>query len=81
MPDQLFQTIKSVAERYHLEDLTSFVSGGASDASFSSYMGIPTVCGMGINGQLQHTTREEAKIASLKTRSILLGKTMEELNL
>jgi len=35
---------------------------------------------MGITGQLQHTTREEADIPSIKKRSILLGKTMEELN-
>jgi len=76
----LFRTIQSVSERLGLEELESFVSGGASDACFSSDMGIPTVCGMGITGQLQHTTREEADIPSIKKRSILLGKTMEELN-
>lgn len=77
---ELFRIIQTVAKRLQLEELESFVSGGASDACFSSAMGIPTVCGMGIIGQFQHTTSEEADISSIKTRSILLGKTIEEIN-
>lgn len=76
----LFQVIRKVSQQNGLEELENYVSGGASDACFSAAMGIPTVCGMGIAGSSQHTPREEAYIASLKQRSILLGKTMAELN-
>lgn len=76
----LFRVIREVAEQNGLEELESYISGGASDACFPATMGIPTVCGMGIAGLSQHTPREEADIASLKQRSMLLGKTMEKLN-
>ena len=76
----LFRLLQQIAQEYGLEDLSSYVSGGASDASFSSAMGIPTVCGMGIVGSSQHTPREEADISSIKQRSILLGTTRFALN-
>ena len=73
---KLFERVKSVSEKLGYEKFTSFVSGGASDAAFSSAMGIPTLCGMGITGESQHTVNEKANLDSLKKRSHILADTV-----
>ncbi len=73
---KLFKRVKSISEKLGYEKFTSIVPGGASDAAYSSLLGIPTLCGMGMTGKSQHTLNETADKLSLKERSHILADTV-----
>ncbi len=75
----LFALAASVARELGLGTLRPAFLGGGSDAAFTARMGIPTLCSMGVEGKYEHTCREEARIASLGERAILLTETIERL--
>ena len=77
---KLFERVRGISKKLKYEDFTPFVSGGASDAAFSSEMGIPTLCGTGIVGKNQHTKEEMADLSSLKQRSHLIAETVLNLS-
>ena len=45
--------------------------GGLSDSGLTVAVGIPTVCGMGVKGEGNHTPNERAEVASLYSRCVL----------
>jgi glutamate carboxypeptidase len=49
------------------------LTGGASDASFTSELGIPTLDGLGPNGGLDHSPNEYILKSSIAPRSALLA--------
>lgn len=48
-------------------------SGGGSDGNFTGAMGVPTLDGLGVEGDLFHTLREHIDIASLATRGRIMA--------
>lgn len=76
---ELFGVIKDVASSLNLE-LTETATGGGSDASFTSALGIPTIDGMGPVGGNPHSSDEYLEMDTLVERSRLLAKTIEKLS-
>lgn len=49
------------------------------DASYSTMVGVPALCGMGVQGKYQHTNKEYGHLESLFERTKLLASTILEL--
>lgn len=75
---ELLDTIKSVGEEIGLS-ITDISTGGGSDASFTSAMGIATVDGLGPKGGNQHNEGEYLEIDTLVERAELLAAVIERL--
>ena len=70
----LFEKLLSVCHTYKLGSLTPKETGGGSDSSYTQAAGIPSICGMGASGALQHTTKEFLNVDSIPLRAkILVG--------
>ncbi|ARK29259.1 M20 family metallopeptidase [Halalkalibacter krulwichiae] len=78
--ESLFHIIKEVGAELGIE-IKDTKTGGGSDASFTSAMGIPTVDGLGPIGGNAHSDREYLEISSLTERTLLLAKVIERLAL
>lgn len=46
--------------------------GGGSDATYTTKVGVPTVCAVGVKGGLNHTVDEFADVESLFMRAKLM---------
>ena len=44
-------------------------SAGCSDSAYTTAMGIPTLCAVGVLGEGQHSPEEHASLASLLTQA------------
>lgn len=75
----LLERINEMAAELGLKPLAPFISGGGSDAAYTTRMGIPTVCSLGPTGDEVHTRKEYANLASLPERSKLIAKVICEL--
>ncbi|MEB5480659.1 M20 family metallopeptidase [Shouchella clausii] len=75
----LFNLIQKEAQALDLT-LTETATGGGSDASFTSALGIPTIDGMGPVGGNPHSEEEYVEIDSLQERSLLLERTLVRLS-
>lgn len=74
---ELFERIKEVSNKYQLEKIEKYyTSGGGSDAAYSTFVGVPTVCGIGTTGDFCHTVDEYAEIDSLEKRAKLITQTI-----
>jgi glutamate carboxypeptidase len=74
----LLSVIEAVGEQIGVE-VKDTATGGGSDASFTSAMGIATIDGMGPVGGDAHSENEYLEIPSLIKRTELLAATIEEL--
>ncbi len=74
--EELVEAIQSIGERYGIQVTWSF-SGGGSDASFASALGIPTLCGLGPVGGNYHTRREYLHTVDLQQRMCVFRDTVE----
>ncbi len=74
----LFRRIKRIGESSGIEIIAG-KSGGGSDASFASNIGVPTVDGLGPAGNGIHSKNEHLYISSLIERTALLTKLFLEL--
>ncbi|WP_227934868.1 M20 family metallopeptidase [Alkalihalobacillus deserti] len=77
--EALFNIVKNVGADLGIE-IKDTKTGGGSDASFTSAMGIPTIDGLGPIGGNAHSDKEYLEISSLKERTLLLAKVIERLN-
>ena len=75
---ELLSTIQAVGEDIGLA-ITDISTGGGSDASFTSAMGIATVDGMGPKGGKQHNEGEYLEVDTLVERAELLAAVIERL--
>ncbi|MDQ0206821.1 M20 family metallopeptidase [Alkalicoccobacillus murimartini] len=75
---ELLETIKGVGKEIGLS-ITDISTGGGSDASFTSAMGIATVDGLGPKGGNQHNEDEYLEIDTLVERAELLGAVIKRL--
>ncbi|MFQ5722757.1 MAG: M20 family metallopeptidase, partial [Candidatus Aminicenantales bacterium] len=75
---QLFNQIKNIASSLNIS-LEAGKSGGGSDASFASNLGIPTVDGLGPEGEEIHADNENLLLPSLLQRTALLTELLQRL--
>lgn len=69
----LLQSLLDVCHKYGLGTLTPVESGGGSDSCYTQAAGIPSICGMGASGGLQHTPNEFLNITSIPLRAKILA--------
>ncbi len=71
--EQLFRFVQATARENNLGHLKARKVGGASDSAYAVSSGIPTVCGMGVKGERNHSKEEYAIVESLYERAKLLA--------
>lgn len=67
----LFGHLKKTAADCGFGEIGCFRVGGLSDSGITVACGVPTVCGMGVRGEGNHTPGEYAEVESLYQRCIL----------
>jgi glutamate carboxypeptidase len=72
-----FAQCKAIGERYGLT-VREDGSGGGSDGNFTAHMGIPTLDGLGPQGDGLHALHEHVVLASLPRRATLLAAMLKE---
>jgi glutamate carboxypeptidase len=75
----LYQKAKSLAASLGI-DLGEGETGGGSDGSFTAALGIPTLDGLGVDGDGAHALHEHIQIADIPRRAALLGLLAQELS-
>lgn len=76
---QLLEKIQEVSEEMGLT-IKDVATGGNSDASFTSNVGVPTIDGLGPVGGNAHSNDEYLEISSLVERSLLIAKIIKKLS-
>jgi glutamate carboxypeptidase len=73
--ERMVQTFRRAADIAHIIGLTLTEggSGGASDGNFSAALGVPTLDGLGPQGDGAHAVHEHVVISSLPERAALLA--------
>jgi glutamate carboxypeptidase len=74
----VYEKARAVARELGLE-LDEVATGGASEASFAAALGIPTLDGLGADGDGAHAEHEHALIPSLPERAALVAGLIEKL--
>ena len=69
---KLFDVYKSVYEENGFGNPEPIMVGGGSDATYTTKVGVPTVCAMGVKGGRNHTVEEFADVESLFMRAKLI---------
>lgn len=77
--EKLLEIIRNVGKRHGIK-VTDTHTGGGSDASFPSYLGVATIDGMGPIGDKMHNEGENILIESIPKRTLLLAETIRELS-
>lgn len=69
----LLDKLLQVCHRYDLGTLTPLEGGGGSDSCYTQAAGVPSICGMGASGGLQHTPKEFLNKDSVPLRAKILA--------
>ena len=75
-PDEGTLRLVEMAERFAKDVGSDFYhesSGGGSDGNFTGALGVPTLDGLGVEGDLMHTLQEHIDIGSLATRGKIMA--------
>lgn len=75
----LFEKAQAAAKAHGFPKMKAIAVGGASDSTFLTMCGVPTLCALGVKGQFNHTVREWAEKDSLFERCKLLMTLLTEL--
>jgi glutamate carboxypeptidase len=75
----LFAHARAVAQGFGLELADAPMTGGGSDGNFTAALGIPTLDGLGIDGDGAHTEWEHGLISSIEPRVRLMRGLLETL--
>lgn len=75
----LMSLASSVAERLGLPPLDGVAVGGASDGNFTAGIGVPTLDGLGADGDGAHAEGEYALVAAMPDRAALVAGLVAEL--
>ncbi len=70
---ELLEKLLRVCHNYNLGTLTPMETGGGSDSCYTQAAGVPSICGMGASGGLQHTPKEFVNKASIPLRAKILA--------
>lgn len=76
---ELFATAQEIAARIGFDLQDCPMTGGGSDGNFTAALGIPTLDGLGIDGEGAHTLSEYALISSIAPRRALIKGLLETL--
>jgi glutamate carboxypeptidase len=76
----LFEQARAVAQELGQELAEVPMTGGGSDGNFTAALGIPTLDGLGIDGDGAHTLQEYALISSIEPRRKLMARLLETLD-
>lgn len=77
--EKLLKHAQSLAREIGFDLADSAMTGGGSDGNFTAFMGVPTLDGLGIDGDGAHTTWEHGLISSIAPRLKLMQRLMETL--
>ena len=69
----LFDKLLETCHKYELGTLTPMEAGGGSDSCYTQMAGVPSICGLGASGGLQHTPKEFLNPASIPLRAKILA--------
>ncbi len=69
---ELFELVKKVYEAEGFGSPKAITVGGGSDSAYTTMVGVPTVCAMGVKGGRNHTVDEFADVESLFMRAKLM---------
>lgn len=73
----LFETARGIAAGIGFELKDCPMTGGGSDGNFTAALGVPTLDGLGIDGDGAHTLNEHALISSIAPRRALIKGLLE----
>lgn len=76
---KLFEHAKELAAEIGFELVSSPRAGGGSDGNFTAAIGVPTLDGLGIDGDGAHTLQEYGLISSIAPRQTLMRRLLETL--
>ena len=77
--DVLFRHAQGVARGIGFDLQHTEMTGGGSDGNFTAALGVPTLDGLGIDGDGAHTEWEHALISSVEPRTLLMRGLLETL--
>jgi glutamate carboxypeptidase len=77
--DVLFRHAQAVAREIGFELADTEMTGGGSDGNFTAALGVPTLDGLGIDGDGAHTEWEHGLISSIEPRTLLMQGLLETL--
>jgi glutamate carboxypeptidase len=75
----LFRHAKAVAKGIGFDLQHTEMTGGGSDGNFTAALGVPTLDGLGIDGDGAHTEWEHGLISSIEPRTLLMRGLLETL--
>jgi glutamate carboxypeptidase len=75
----LYEQARAVAAKVGFDLQDCPMTGGGSDGNFTAALGIPTLDGLGIDGDGAHTLQEYALISSIAPRRALIKGLLETL--
>jgi glutamate carboxypeptidase len=78
--DALFRHAQGLARDIGFELAETTMTGGASDGNFTAALGVPTLDGLGIDGDGAHTEWEHGLISSITPRTLLMRRLLETLH-
>src|SRR5947209_2247089 len=77
--DVLFRHAQAVAKGIGFDLQHTEMTGGGSDGNFTAAIGVPTLDGLGIDGDGAHTEWEHGLVSSIEPRTLLMGGLLETL--
>jgi glutamate carboxypeptidase len=77
--DVLFRHAQAVARDIGFDLQHTEMTGGGSDGNFTAALGVPTLDGLGIDGDGAHTEWEHGLISSIEPRTLLMRGLLETL--
>ena len=77
--DVLFRHAQAVARGVGFDLQHTEMTGGGSDGNFTAALGVPTLDGLGIDGDGAHTEWEHGLISSIEPRTLLMRGLLETL--
>jgi len=78
--DVLFRHARAVAKNVGFDLQDTEMTGGGSDGNFTAALGVPTLDGLGIDGDGAHTEWEHGLISSIEPRTRLMRRLLETLH-
>ncbi len=77
--DALFRHAQGLARDLGFSLEHTSMTGGGSDGNFTAALGVPTLDGLGIDGDGAHTEWEHALVSSIEPRTLLMRRLLETL--
>src|SRR3954462_743314 len=77
--DVLFRHAQAVAKGIGFDLQHTEMTGGGSDGNFTAALGVPTLDGLGIDGDGAHTEWEHGLVSSIEPRTLLMRGLLETL--